>query len=77
MTNTSSVRVAQYRNNPKASIYFCDKRFFRGVMLVGHMEVLEDPASKEMIWREGDIIYYSEGRNRPGLLCAEIRRREW
>lgn len=46
-------------------------------MLVGHMEVLEDPASKEMIWREGDIIYYSEGRNRPGLLCAEIRRREW
>ena len=61
MTNTSSVRVAQYRNNPKASIYFCDKRFFRGVMLVGHMEVLEDPASKEMIWREGDIIYYSEG----------------
>lgn len=22
MTNTSSVRVAQYRNNPKASIYF-------------------------------------------------------
>ena len=65
MTNTSSVRVAQYRNNPKASIYFCDKRFFRGVMLVGHMEVQEDPASKEMIWREGDIIYYSEGVTDP------------
>jgi pyridoxine/pyridoxamine 5'-phosphate oxidase len=32
-TNTSSVRVAQYRENPHASIYFCDKRFFRGVML--------------------------------------------
>ena len=48
-TNTSSMRVAQYRKNPNASIYFCDKRFFRGVMLVGHMEVLEDPASKEMI----------------------------
>ena len=60
-TNTSSVRVAQYRNNPKASIYFCDKRFFRGVILVGHMEALEDPASKEMIWREGDTMYYSEG----------------
>jgi general stress protein 26 len=26
-TNTSSMRVAQYRDNPKASIYFYDKRF--------------------------------------------------
>lgn len=46
-TNTSSMRVAQYRQNPKASIYFYDKRFFRGVMLVGSMEVLEDAASKK------------------------------
>ena len=48
-TNTSSMRVAQYRENPKASIYFCDQRFFRGVMLIGAMEVLEDAESKEMI----------------------------
>lgn len=30
-TNTSSMRVAQYRENPNACIYFYDKRFFRGV----------------------------------------------
>lgn len=30
-------------------------------MLVGHMEVLEDPASKEMIWQEGDTMYYPKG----------------
>lgn len=64
-TNTSSMRVAQYRQNPKASIYFCDKRFFRGVMLQGQMEVLEDAASKEMIWREGDTIYYPLGVTDP------------
>ena len=64
-TNTSSMRVAQYRSNPKACIYFCDKRFFRGVMLKGEMEVLEDAASKEMIWREGDTTYYSEGVTDP------------
>lgn len=40
-TNTSSMRVSQYRENPNASIYFYDKRFFKGVMLVGTMEVLE------------------------------------
>ena len=64
-TNTSSMRVAQYRANPNASIYFYDKRFFRGVMLVGKMEILEDAASKEMIWREGDTMYYPGGVTDP------------
>lgn len=45
------MRVAQYRSNPKACIYFCDKRFFRGVMLKGTVEVLEDEITKEMIWQ--------------------------
>ena len=60
-TNTSSLRVRQYKNNSKASIYFCDRRFFRGVMLTGTMEVMEDMAAKQMIWRDGDTLYYSGG----------------
>ena len=64
-TNTSSMRVAQYRKNNHASIYFCDTRFFRGVMLRGTMEVLTDDASKEMIWQEGDTMYYPEGVTDP------------
>ena len=64
-TNTSSMRVAQYRTNPQACIYFCDKRFFRGVMLKGTMTVLEDMASKEMIWQEGDTVYYPHGVTDP------------
>ncbi len=64
-TNTSSRRVAQYREDPKASIYFCDQRFFRGVMLKGRMEVLEDVASKELIWLEGDTMYYPQGVTDP------------
>lgn len=64
-TNTSSMRTAQYRKNPNASIYFYDKRFFRGVMLLGTMEVLEDAESKQMIWQEGDTMYYSKGVTDP------------
>lgn len=64
-SNTSSMRAAQYRANPKACVYFCDQRFFRGVMLTGTMEVLEDPQSKEMIWREGDTMYYPKGVTDP------------
>ena len=64
-TNTSSMRVSQYRKNPHACIYFCDRRFFRGAMLIGTMEVLEDSFYKEMIWQEGDTMYYPEGVTDP------------
>ncbi len=64
-TNTSSMRVSQYRENPKACLYFCDKRFYRGVMLKGFMEVLEDSESKESIWQEGDTMYYPKGVTDP------------
>lgn len=64
-TNTSSKRVAQYRTKPNACIYFYDKRFFRGVQLIGTMEVLEDAAAKEMIWRDGDTMYYPGGVTDP------------
>ena len=64
-TNTSSMRVKQYNDNPKACVYFYDKRFFRGVMLKGTMEVLHDSASKEMIWNDGDDMYYPKGVTDP------------
>ena len=64
-TNTPSMRVAQYRENPKASVYFCDRRFFRGAMLTGTMEVLEDAAIKEALWEPGDTLYYPGGVTDP------------
>ena len=64
-TNTSSRKVKQYTANPKACIYFFDKRFFRGVMLKGTMEVLQDSTSKELIWQDGDTMYYPLGVNDP------------
>ena len=64
-TNTSSMRVRQFLDNDKSCLYFCDTRFFRGAMLRGRMEVLTDNVSKEMIWQEGDTIYYSEGVTDP------------
>ena len=66
-TNTSSLRVSQYRENPKASVYFFEKGRFRyeGVMLIGTMEVLEDAETKEEIWRAGDTMYYKKGVDDP------------
>ena len=64
-TNTSSMRVAQFRENPKACLYFSDNRFFRGVMLIGTLDVMEDREHKELIWERGDTMYYPQGVTDP------------
>lgn len=66
-TNLSAMRTGQFMKNPKASIYFYKKgRFqYEGVMLTGTMEVLQDPKTKEEIWRPGDTMYYREGVTDP------------
>ena len=66
-TNTSSMRVKQYLNNPNASIYFYHKGLIKyvGVMLKGKMEVLTDQPTKDMIWRKGDTMFYKQGVTDP------------
>ena len=64
-TNTSSNKVKCFKENNKASVYFVDKRFFRGISLVGTVEVIETPELKEKIWQEGDEMYYKEGVTDP------------
>lgn len=64
-TNTSSNKVKCFRQNNKASVYFVDRRFFRGVSLVGTVEVLETREAKERIWERGDTLYYKEGVTDP------------
>ncbi len=58
-TNTSSAKVAAYRNNPKACLYFYDKKLYHGVLFKGEMEVIEDQAVKDEVWRDMDIIFYN------------------
>ena len=66
-TNTSSMRVKQYQNNPNASIYFYHKGLVKyvGVMLIGKMEVLTDQETKNMIWKKRDTIFYKNGKTDP------------
>jgi general stress protein 26 len=74
-TNTSSMRVAQYRKNSKASVYFCDRLFFRGAMLTGTMEVLEDAVIKEELWERGDTMYYPQGVTDPDYCVLKFTAR--
>ncbi|MBN1379137.1 MAG: pyridoxamine 5'-phosphate oxidase family protein [Gammaproteobacteria bacterium] len=74
-TNTSSIRVRQYLENPKACVYFYERIVFSGVMLVGTMEVLQDAKSKEMIWEEGDDSYYPGGVTDPDYCVLKFTAR--
>lgn len=73
-TNTSSLRVQQYLQNPKASIYFCRRGRFRytGVMLKGTMHVLTDRETKERIWRTGDTMFYKKGVTDPDYCVLQF-----
>ncbi len=64
-TNTSSKRVAQLQKNPKACLYFVNTAEFKGMMLVGEVEVLQDEQSRKRLWREGNEMYYPQGVNDP------------
>lgn len=66
-TNTSSMRVSQFMNNPKASVYFYNRGRFKyeGIMLTGTMEVLQDDNIKQEIWQIGDTMYYKQGVTDP------------
>jgi pyridoxamine 5'-phosphate oxidase len=64
-TNTSSMRVGQFRSDPKASLYFCDKNEVHGLMLVGSMEVCTDHDLKARLWAEGNEKYYPLGIDDP------------
>lgn len=75
-TNTSSRHAEQLRQNPGACVYFCDRRFFRGVMLRGRAEVLEDASLKELIWRPGDERYYALGPTDPDYCVIKFTARD-
>ncbi len=73
-TNTSSMRVKHYIDDPKASVYFYHRGRFRytGVMFKGTMKVLTDKETKERIWRTGDTMFYKKGVTDPDYCVLQF-----
>jgi general stress protein 26 len=60
-TNYSTKRTKQFMDNPKSCIYFCDTGDYKGLMLIGSMQVCTDRKHREMLWFDGAEKYYPKG----------------
>lgn len=62
-TNTSSKRVKQFINDPKACVYYVDdtKDKYKGALFTGTIEVCTDHKTKAFLWRNGFEMYYPKG----------------
>jgi general stress protein 26 len=60
-TNTSSEKVNHILKNPAVSVYYCNPRNWHGVMLNGHIEIINDLAIKKALWQPDWDMYYPEG----------------
>lgn len=64
-TNTSSKKVQQLKKDKRACVYYVDEKNFRGLMLIGTVDILQNIESKKMLWSEGAEVYYPLGVEDP------------
>ncbi|MCX5976419.1 MAG: pyridoxamine 5'-phosphate oxidase family protein [Coprothermobacterota bacterium] len=72
-TNTSSLKLAQIRLNPRACAYYCLPALFQGVMLAGALDIVDDSALRHALWSEGWQRYYPQGPDDPDHSILRLR----
>jgi general stress protein 26 len=72
-TNTSSSKVTQLSQNPRMCVYFVDAEDFKGFMLGGSAEIINDKEIKEKIWLDWWTRYYPEGLEDPDYTLVRMK----
>jgi general stress protein 26 len=72
-TNTSSEKTRQIRANPNASLYYCLPDKWRGVMLAGRLEIIDDRSVKQALWIPSWTMYYPQGPFDPDYTVLRLR----
>ncbi|NHJ14127.1 MAG: hypothetical protein EAX95_10655 [Candidatus Thorarchaeota archaeon] len=79
-TNTSSTKIDNITKDSKVSIYYCVPDEWRGVMLSGNIEIVDDAKLKKALWHDGWERYYPKGYDDPDhsvLRLEPILARGW
>lgn len=72
-TNTSSPKLAELAIHPGISLYYCLPEEWRGLMLGGIAEIVDDAAIKRRIWRADWLRYYPGGWDDPDHTLLRLR----
>jgi general stress protein 26 len=72
-TNTSSRKVAQLAANAKAAVYYAEPAEFRGLNLVGWLDIVTDDEIKHRLWQPGWERYYPGGPTDPDYAVLRMR----
>lgn len=60
-TNTSSLKTAEARRDPRACLYYANTATFHGLTLTGTLEEVSDPAIRRALWLSAWDKYYAGG----------------
>lgn len=72
-TNMSSPKIERVKKNPKVCVYYCKPDEWRGLMVAGFMEIVNDKDIKDELWQDNWTMYYPEGVEDPdyAILCLQ------
>ncbi len=71
-TNTSSPKMKRIKENPKACVYYSKPDEWRGLMMAGSLEVVEDAKIKKALWQSGWTMYYPGGVEDPDYAVLRL-----
>lgn len=64
-TNTSSSKIDHIKKNPNVAVYFCAPDDFKGIMLGGDIEIVDNMDIKREFWLDTSVRYYPKGLEDP------------
>ena len=71
-TATESKKIVQLRKNPNATLYGCDTETMTEFRLFGHVELLNDSAARQKIWRDDFIEHFPDGIDSPTMIVLHF-----
>ncbi|HUU78465.1 MAG TPA: pyridoxamine 5'-phosphate oxidase family protein [candidate division Zixibacteria bacterium] len=72
-TNTSSEKIQHITKNKTVAVYFSLPDEFKGIMLQGIVEIIDDLEFKKEIWCEGWELFFPKGYTDPDFTILRIK----
>lgn len=71
-TTASSLKMKQISENNNVAVYFSIPKEYKGVMLEGKIEILDDENFKKKIWHENWITIFKKGKEDPDYMIIKL-----